>query len=249
MKYHIDTIPVWDALKQNGECLMCILANESETVYVDSFLGASVMEPDTRVEVNKKGFCTSHFTLLFEAQNRLGLSLLTHTYLQEDKIRFDKLCSQLKSNRPVTFFDNFFSIFFKNSSSLYLDFANAINKQNTNCIICDRLKNTLDRFAYTTLHLWNTDLEFKTLLLKSRGFCLPHLAKTIEIAHETMPVKLQEKWVSDILPITSNTLKVLDEELYWFTQKFDYRNINESWRNSKDALPRVLQKLSGKLFK
>ena len=42
MKYHLDTIPVWDAYHEEGECPLCILEDKSEKSYVDSFLGGSV---------------------------------------------------------------------------------------------------------------------------------------------------------------------------------------------------------------
>ena len=47
MRYHIDTIPVWDAMKLNGECPLCALRRKVEMEDVDRFLGGSVMEPDT----------------------------------------------------------------------------------------------------------------------------------------------------------------------------------------------------------
>lgn len=65
MRYHIDTIPVWDALKQQGECPLCALRRSIEAADVDRFLGGSVMEPDTRVRVNEKGFCQRHHVLLY----------------------------------------------------------------------------------------------------------------------------------------------------------------------------------------
>jgi hypothetical protein len=37
-----------------------------------------------------------------------------------------------------------------------------------------------------------------------------------------------------------------EKELQWFTQKFDYRNQEKPWGSSKDAVPRILQKLTGK---
>ena len=75
MKYHLDTIPVWDAYHEESECPFCILKDNSEKAYVDSFLGGSVMEPDTRIEVNDTGFCPHHNELLYQAQNRLSPAL------------------------------------------------------------------------------------------------------------------------------------------------------------------------------
>lgn len=247
MKYHIDTIPVWDALKLGGECPLCTLENNMEKSYVDSFLGASVMEPDTRVEVNKKGFCPNHFLMLFNAQNRLGLALMAHTYLKEIRKKFEKQSAKLlndgskSSLSPAAFFPS------KNKSNTLSEFTRQIKVQNSDCIICDRMQNSLNRYAYTFLHLWNTDAEFKSVLCSSKGFCLPHLAITIDIASETITSKKQTEWINDMLPLTTNVLKQLEDDLHWFTQKFDYRNQDKPWGNSKDALPRVIQKLTGKI--
>ena len=83
MRYHIDTIPVWDAMKLDGECFLCALRRKLELGEVDRYLGASVMEPDTRIQVNDIGFCARHQVLLYEQKNRLGHALMMHTHLKE----------------------------------------------------------------------------------------------------------------------------------------------------------------------
>jgi len=248
MKYHIDTIPVWDALRQGGECLLCTLESTIEKSYIESFLGASVMESDTRLEVNRKGFCPHHFAMLYSAQNRLGLALMTHTYLQEIEKKFEQITKSLLNDISKSYSSPIALFFSKGKSNPVAEFTQSISQQNSDCVICDRMENTLNRYAYTTLHLWDTDAEFKAILMSSRGFCLLHLSTTIEIAKETQSHKKLEQWIKDILPLTVNTLKLLEEELYWFTQKFDYRNQDKPWGNSKDALPRVLQKLAGRFM-
>ena len=90
MKQHIDTIPVWEAYQADCECPLCRIRLKNEAMYVDNFLGASVMEPSTRVEVNQKGFCQRHFQMMFDSGNRLGLALLCHTYLKETMAKLDK---------------------------------------------------------------------------------------------------------------------------------------------------------------
>ena len=82
MRHHIDTIPVWDAYRQDCECPLCLLEEENEVNYVNAFMGGSVMEPDVRVEVNEKGFCGRHFKLMLNNNNRLGVALMAHTYLK-----------------------------------------------------------------------------------------------------------------------------------------------------------------------
>jgi hypothetical protein len=35
-------------------------------------------------------------------------------------------------------------------------------------------------------------------------------------------------------------MKEMEDGLEWFTNKFDYRNADAPWKNSKDALPRAM---------
>ena len=91
MRYHIDTIPVWDAMKLEGECPLCALRRRNELLDVDRFLGASVMEPDTRIQVNDIGFCAHHQMLLYEQKNRLGHALMTHTHMRETRQAAEKI--------------------------------------------------------------------------------------------------------------------------------------------------------------
>ena len=77
MKYQIDTVPVWDAYKENGECPLCGIKRRTERQELSYFLGESVMEPDQRIEVNAKYFCSDHLKQLHAEGNHLGLALMT----------------------------------------------------------------------------------------------------------------------------------------------------------------------------
>ena len=41
MRYHIDTIPVWDAIKLDGECFLCALKRKTEIGVLVSIEGSS----------------------------------------------------------------------------------------------------------------------------------------------------------------------------------------------------------------
>ncbi|HHW70719.1 MAG TPA: ABC transporter substrate-binding protein [Clostridiales bacterium] len=252
MKYHIDTIPIWDAYHEKTECPLCLLKTKSECDYIDSFLGGSVMEPDTRIEVNEKGFCPNHFQMLYDAQNRLGLALMSHTYLKET---FKKMQEYVKSlekfskNKGQDIFSQLSTIIKgkhdKTSSNPIEQFANWLNEKVESCIICERLDYTLNRYAYTIIYLWDRDKNFQKTFKDSKGFCIPHFSLILSMAVESLNEKKQKEFLDDIIPIQVENLERLDEELLWFTQKFDYRNQDKPWGDSKDALPRAIQKLSG----
>lgn len=235
MKYHLDTIPVWEAYEYKGECPLCILQNQVENSSVEFYLGSSVMEPATRIEVNKVGFCPHHLTSLYKVQNRLGLALITHTYLKNISEMFTKKAGKVISKGLSP----------KKSLEKLTTF---LNEQQNNCLICNRINNSIARYAYTILYLWDKNKEFRETLYDSKGFCLPHLATIIKVSQDIQSPKKQSMFLSDLIPIQIKSLNKLDEELLWFTQKFDYQNQDKPWGNSKDSLPRTLQKLAGKKF-
>ena len=117
----------------------------------------------------------------------------------------------------------------KDFSEALSEFEEWIITQHGQCLICDRISNTMNRYAYTTLYLWDTDSEFKKTFNSSRGFCLNHLALTIKIARETMSSKKQALWLADVIPLQIKFFHNLDHELSLFINKFDYRKrINPS---------------------
>lgn len=249
MKYHLDTIPVWDAYHEESECPFCILEDKAEKAYVDSFLGGSVMEPDTRIEVNDKGFCPHHNELLYEAQNRLGLALMTHTHMMETIKKLKKQAEDLTkvAENP----DKGLGLFRKKSSgepNLKLamqDFSIWLQGHMNECIICERLQNALNQFAYTFIHLWGHDKEFRKVFQNSKGFCFSHLALVLDMAAQSLNKSKQAEFIKELLPMQMDNMERLEKELFWFTQKFDHKNQDKPWGDSKDALPRTLQKLTG----
>lgn len=42
-----------------------------------------MMEPDIRQRTNAEGFCATHYHMMFERKNRLGLALILESHLEE----------------------------------------------------------------------------------------------------------------------------------------------------------------------
>lgn len=239
MKYQLDTIPVWDAYKTPCECPLCLLSKQNEEMYVDSFLGASVMEPDTRVEVNAKGFCKTHYAHLFAQRNRLGLALMTDTHLQEILGDLSAMLGNASAEKSSVL-----SKFLKRGSDESAMGQN-VRTRIEKCVLCERLAYTIRRYAYTLVHLWKTDREFKAAFQASKGFCLSHLALVCDMAQESLSGHDLDAFIRELSALEESNLKRLQEELHWFTLKFDYRNQDKPWGNSRDALERTINKLQG----
>ena len=84
----IYTIPVNEAFEAAAEdhalgCPICALYNKLEDNELDLILGASMMEPDVRIQTNKEGFCRTHYDMMLTRKNRLGMALTLESHLNE----------------------------------------------------------------------------------------------------------------------------------------------------------------------
>lgn len=240
MKYHIDTIPVWDAVKAETECPLCALRRKTERLLVDRALGASVMSPDTRIRVNERGFCPAHQVMMFQTPggNRLGHGLMMLSHLQAIRPRLDKALDEskgtqrsgslsrlLKSSKPAA--QSVLSVFYDK------------------CILCEELREQEMRQTASLIHLWKTDMAFRKTFSESKGLCVPDTENVLQMAAEFLSGDQLAAFKKEVSRLLSDSLKRMEDELSWFTQKFDYRNAQKPWGNSKDALERTVNKLRG----
>ncbi len=240
MRYQLDTIPVWDAYKEKGghECPLCVLRAENESMYLESFLGASVMEPATRVEVNAKGFCARHFAQMLPRNNRLGLALITHTHLKD--VMSDVQKALRDGERSTSAGRGLFRRGGNGDSS-----GSRLRARLESCVVCERLDATLRRYAYTLIHLWKTDAEFRQAFAESKGLCLPDMALLMEMVDEELSGKQRQDFYAALEAVQEVNLARIERELEWFTLKFDYRNQDKPWGSSADAPERAIGKLRG----
>ena len=82
MQYHIQTTPIWDAFKEECGCPMCRIYKTSEQRLIKQYLGEAVMQPEYRVRVNERGFCTRHTLALYKGDNKLGTALQFATRIE-----------------------------------------------------------------------------------------------------------------------------------------------------------------------
>ena len=236
MKYQLETIPIWDAYNEETECPICHLAEQAENLYLDFFLGNSIMIPEMRVEVNKTGFCTKHFSMLLESgKNRHGLGLLSHTHLQKQRNDISKIADKINTKTGDKVF-----------KKLADEYKKLIKDHKESCVVCTRIVDVLDRYAYTIIYLWKREAEFRTKYNESKGFCLHHLQLIIKLAEEVLSGREFTSWIKETSKLQEKAFKRLEDEVLWYTQKFDYQNDEKPWGTSKDALHRTIQKLSGK---
>lgn len=249
MRYHLDTIPVWDALKKNTECMFCTLRAQAEERAVEKFLGESVMEPDTRIRVNAQGFCGRHQAALYAGGHRLGHALMLHTHLLEEQKRLTKALAALRQQAGDLAASGLTEIptgKHRQKREKLLQSAAALRQQAQSCVICDTVAESMGHWLHTFFHLYKTDAEFRRVLADGKGFCLPDLGLLIETAAKELHGKALAEFVELLTERTAINLQRIEGDLAWLIRKYDYRFDAEPWHNSRDAVERTANKLNGR---
>lgn len=239
MKEKIYTIPLNEAFDEKSECPFCSLFQTLEDHKLDYFLGAAMMEPDVRIVTNSKGFCHHHLHQMLAKQHTLSLALSLDTHLGQINQRFANTKEMIDSmtKEPA---------FFKKKTSIEKaihTLTSTLAQTLQSCAVCDEINETMDRYYETFFYLYRNEPEFQEKTLESSGFCLPHFQELVTRCQQYLSQKDAAVFVQDIYALESAHLARIQDEIHYYTEKFDYRNQNADWKNSKDAPRRTVEKL------
>ena len=241
MKEKIYTIPVTDAYMGDCDCPLCLLKENIEKTLVDYYLGGSLMEPDTRAETNKKGFCRSHLEMMYRTEiNRLGLGLMLHTHLLDV---LNDIENDMRGIAPDS------GSFFKNRDKDYKknieELAKRVEGRADSCIICDRIASTMNRYLDVLFWMFFEQEGFRALFEKKTRYCLFHLADLLRGSAKYLNQNQAAVFLKVLSSMQLEGMHKMADELEWFTKKFDYRNKDKPWGDSKDSVPRGIALLEG----
>lgn len=243
MKEKIYTIPVHDAYQEHNACPLCTLEQTLTDELLQYYLGPALMEPEVRVQTNDRGFCPAHWRGLYNREeNRLGLGLLLHTHIADVT---DDLHKALPRAIPAPQ-KGLFAGKQKDYKDKILEVAEAIEGRVKSCTICERLEQTMQHYLDVICHEYFHEPEFRQQFDAGHGYCLPHLALLLRGAARYLGQNQAAEFITNLARQQHDSLVTLRDDVEWFTLKFDYRNANADWKNSRDALPRAIRKLNGR---
>ena len=242
MKERIDSIPINDAMENAGECPLCFIEKRVEDHALDYVLGSgsSYMEYDTREMTDKAGFCRAHFKKMYDYGNTLGNAwiLSTHydTVIREMTEKFKNYTpGKGKSALP----------FVKKKGNSDNPIVDWINERNKSCFICENVEKSFADYIKVFFGMYKKDTEFREKVSKGQGFCLSHFGVLCEAADEHLNEEGLKEFYDKMLPLMLENMKRIKEDVAWLIEKYDYRNKDADWKNSKDANQRGMQKLKG----
>ena len=231
MREEIYMIPVNDGVDAGGECPFCAMYDKLEADVIKQIMGSAYMDEDVRQKSDELGFCKTHIRRLYNMRNSLGVALMMHTHLKKVLKDIESLGKPEKK-----------SFFGKKEDDAFETYR---NKKNSSCYICDKIELSLKRYEETFVALWKKDDSFREKLLASKGFCVEHYLRIMTVARKKLSEKDFERFFEEMTKLFSDNMARVDADIDWFEKKFDYRYSGESWKNSKDALPRTILKAMG----
>lgn len=241
MKEQLYTIPLNDAINANDECPFCYIERNVEQDLLDFVLGSgsSYMESDVRDATDKAGFCRMHYKKMFDYGNTLGNAWIMKTHYK----RMNKeMLEQFKKYKPgkTSLKDKF-----AKQDGLKNPISKWIDEKEQSCYICNRYADTYERYLDTFFVMYKRDDDFRERVKKSKGVCLSHFKDLCEGAESRLSDREKEEFFNMMFKLMEDNMERLAEDVSWLVEKFDYRNKDADWKNSRDAIQRGMQKLKG----
>ncbi len=234
VQLQLETIPVWDGVKEGSECFICSLMKKAEEDGIRYYLSSAVMTPEVRVEMNRHGFCPHHSAMLAEGGKPQSLALAMDTYYEENRKIFSPLAEKVQSagnSRKAM----------KAAEALFA----AAHEREKGCLICSRMNERLLRYCYTVASLWRDDQDFRRALEDSKGFCLHHTEALLNIAGEALSGDDLLEYTKFIISLLMKNLDRVQHDDWWMTQKYKSENKDKLWNGCEDAQKRAVYKLIG----
>ena len=240
MAEQLHTIPISDAMENAGECPFCYIERRVENHSMDYVLGhgASYMEADIRDMTDRQGFCRSHFKKMFDYGNSLGNAWILKTLMLR---HMNEMTKEFKAFNPSTSGKK--GLFGKSSSGNSI--VDWIEERESSCFICTSVNNTFNAYMKTFFTMYRDDENLRKQVAQSKGFCLSHFKVVCQGADKYLNGKMREEFYEMILPLEAENLDRVYEDVAWFIEKYDYKNKDADWKNSKDAVQRSMRKLRG----
>lgn len=241
MKEVLYTIPLNDAVNAGGECPFCNIEKDVEQDLLDFVLGSgsSYMEADVRAETDEEGFCAPHLKKMFAYGNTLGNGWILKTHYMKINAGMHKAFEKFSPAGNKGLFGR------SKGTNGVVDW---IRDREESCYICKRYAATYKRYLATFIHMYRNDGEFRQKIFEGKGFCLTHFADLLEYADETLTDKEREEFYPKMFELMDKNMKRMSEDIAWLVEKFDYRNKDADWKDSKDAIQRGMQKLKGGIY-
>jgi len=212
MKNTIYTIPINEVFEPVCGCPICALEAAHTKHWVEYITGAAMMEPDVRVETNKRGFCGKHFDMMLDGCSRLALALIIQTRLTWIDQSFDRL--------PAP----------KSGAVGDLDYVDE-----SHCFICNMVESGLAGSASNIVAVWEREYDFRVLYAAQEFLCPGHAKLLLVTAGNALKRRPLTDFREITVALTRKRLWAIRDDINAFCNLFDYRSADRPHPGEKTA--------------
>ena len=228
MPEKIFTIPIQEAFDAYDGCPFCRLREKLEKQTLDYTLGAAMMEPDVRIEMNRTGFCREHLRDLYGMKNKLALGLILESHLDEVRRTMEAPPAGAKRG------------FRKKSGEE--DGAEGLWNFTKSCFACQRIRGTELRYSSNAAWLWETDAAFRDKLRRQPYLCMTHSAMLLKIGKSELKSDHYTSLYEAVMELQEAYASQLRQHVTEFTVSFDHRNAGKPLtEEARSSMERALQ--------
>ena len=236
MKAQIHTSPIGAAFLSQDECPFCRLEKEAQQRAIRFFAGTSYMEPGIRGLTNRLGFCPGHMKQLYDYGNVLGNALMLQSHIEYLLPELEALSKNKEMPEKKGLF--------KKKATEGQPVWEQLQQRVDSCAICQHVQDSVQR-EYQVFFSLLAEAEFREYVEQSKGFCLRHFAQLLQEADSQLPRKYADWFYPTVYGVMQQNLVRVKADLELLIAKHDSRNADLDWGNSRDSVPRAMQKLAG----
>ena len=213
----IHKIPINEAFSEKCGCPLCRLYKRYEANLISFLFEEGIMNPETRIETNKYGFCSRHADMLLDGKQSLSVALLFETRLRALHVPL------MAGTNP---------------KSVIKEIEKAID----NCYVCNSLDKTMPEVAEYVSVMYK-DEEFKKLFCEQEYFCLPHTKLLIETCKLSGAKK--KEYIDELLSINCDFTSKTRQSMLRYAERFDYKASKDSIEKDKNATRKAVKYMTG----
>ena len=235
MKDHLETAPVWDAVRQTQQCPFCALRSMIEKQSVERFLGGAVMEPDIRIRTNAAGFCPAHHRMLMEQKDYHGYALMMDTRLKEAVGQAAPVLSALAKG----------SLFGGRNTDKA---ARKLLEITSRCLVCESMRDHVKAYRETFFRLYRQDGAFRAAFAAGHGVCLSDLPDLVSDAGKHLSGEVQRGFLEAVSKTALQSFETAQEDLDALCSSFHVGSEHKNNPRCRGALERAVNLLRGSTF-
>jgi hypothetical protein len=228
MSVDITYLRIKRVIESGKECFLCVLEDEIESKFIDTYLSELVMDASSRQKIiESRGFCNHHFYKMFIATSKPkspdghGMALIMQSVTEQ----IIQDLHRQRENRKDGF--------------------NMMIANEKKCPACVHLTEFMEMYAKMVAELLSSHHKEFKLFKESKGLCIPHFVTLIHVAKEIIRDRSKDI-IETLTEVEKKNLGKLNSELAEYVRRQSYEFSEKDRKAAQGVVLRSVEKIAGR---